>query len=533
MRMTRSAVVCLLAITTALFGFAPFARGQFSGPTVTSAAQFDISPTLDVLAAIGAVGGGMNTGSLYPDAPPDGGDVPDPVLQTNQNLLGDVRAPIGKNIQGLSVGAAGGPIVAPPDTEGAVGLTQYVQWINLAFAIYDKTTGLIQAGPFLGNTLWAGFGGDCQNLNSGDPVVAYDKMANQWIFTQFAINSVLQTSSQCIAVSTGPDARGPYYRYQFNYGANTFIDYPKIGVWPDAYYATYNVFNFTPGSFTGVGICALQRSQMLAGLPASQVCFGIGTNYYSVLPADMDGTIAPPPGTRELLLSQDSNFSPSSILNLFKFHVDFVTPFNSTLTVQPLTVAPYSDPCLGFSRGACIPQPGTSTLLESLNVHLMHRLPWRMAGGREELLANHTVVAGSSTGIRWYEIRNPSTTPQVFQQGTFAPDSSYRWMGSIAMDKIGNIAVGYSVSDATSTFPAVRFTGRLRTELRNLMETEATIQPGIGSQTSNLQRWGDYSAMTVDPSDDCTFWYTNEYIPFNGAFNWTTRIASFKFPNCQ
>jgi hypothetical protein len=272
---------------------------------------------------------------------------------------------------------------------------------------------------------------------------------------------------------------------------------------------------------------------MLAGLPASQVCFRTGTNFFGVLPADMDGTIPPAPGTPELLMSQDSNFSPSTILNLFKFYVDFVTVGNSILTVQALTVAPYSDPCLGFNRGACIPQPGTTNLLESLNVHLMHRLPWRMAGGREELLANHTIVAGSSTGIRWYEIRNPSTTPQVFQQGTFAPDSSYRWMGSIAMDKVGNIALGYSVSDATSTFPAVRYTGRLRTELRNLMETEATIQPGIGSQVNNLHRWGDYSAMQIDPADDCTFWYTNEYIPANGSFNWTTRIASFKFPNCQ
>lgn len=532
MTRVRVATAYLFVITLFLGLTAAVAWGQASGPEVSSAVQFDVSPPLATLAAMTPTGdGGGPQGGFLPSPPEPGGEPPDPVVQTNQNLLGDVRAPIGLNFAGLSINAAGGGNVTPPDTEGAVGATQYVQWINLAFAIYNKTTGALQAGPFLGNTLWAGFGGDCQNLNSGDPVVAYDKIANRWVFTQFAINTTTSQGSECVAVSTTSDATGPYFRYQFAYGQ--FVDYPKIGVWPDAYYATYNVFSFASGNaYLGPKVCALQRSAMLVGIPAVQICFQLGTNFFSILPADMDGTIPPAAGTPEMLMSQDSNFSPSNILNFFRFHADFVVPANSTLTSQTITVAPYADPCLGFTRGACIPQPGTATRLESLNVHLMHRLVWRMAGGREELLANHTIVAGSSSGIRWYEIRTPSTTPTVFQQGTFAPDASWRWMGSIAMDKMGNIMLGYSVSDATVTFPAVRFTGRLRTELRNVMETEATIQAGGGSATS-ASRWGDYSAMTVDPVDDCTFYYTNEYFPNTGPGFWATKIASAKFPNCN
>jgi hypothetical protein len=531
MTKTRFAMMWLLAVTVFL-GFTPVARGQASGPDVSPAVQFDTSPPLAVLATMVVPGDGSgNPGGLLAELPEPQGDVTDPVLQSNQNILGDVRAPIGLNFAGLSINAAGGGNVTPPDTEGVVGATQYVQWINLAFAIYDKTTGVKIAGPFLGNTLWAGFGGDCQNLNSGDPVVAYDKIANRWVFTQFAINSGASQGSECVAISTTSDATGPYFRYQFSYGQ--FVDYPKIGVWPDAYYATYNVFSFATGNpYLGPKLCALDRPSMLVGAPATQVCFQLTTSDFSILPADMDGTVLPPAGTPELLMSQDSNFSPSTILNLFRFHVDFVTATNSTLSRQAVTVAPYSDPCLSATRGACIPQPGTANPLESLTVHLMHRLVWRMAGGREELLANHTIVAGSSTGIRWYEIRTPSTTPVVFQQGTFAPDSSFRWMGSIAMDKMGNILLGYSVSDATATFPSIRFTGRLRTELRNLMETEASIKVGTGSATG-ARRWGDYSAMTVDPTDDCTFFYTNEYIPVTNAGFWATQIASAKFPNCH
>ena len=530
MTTTRFALMCVLAVAV-LLGLTPTARGQIGELEVSSAVQFDVSPPLATLATMNNGGTGGGVGGLMPTLPLDDGDVTDPVLQNNQLILGDVRAPIGLNFPGLAINAAGGGNVTPPDTEGAVGATQYVQWINLAFAIYDKTTGALQAGPFLGNTLWAGFGGDCQNLNSGDPVVAYDKIANRWVMTQFAINSATSTGSECVAISTTADATGSYFRYQFSY--NVFNDYPKLGVWPDAYYVTYNAFSFATGNpYVGPKLCALQRSAMLNGQPAIQVCFNLSTSFFSILPADMDGTVQPASGAPELLMSQDSNVSPSSILNLFKFHVDFVNTANSTLTLQTLTVAPYSDPCLGFTRGACIPQPGTANRLESLNVHLMHRLVWRMASGREELLANHTIVAGSSTGIRWYEIRNPSTSPQVFQQGTFAPDASFRWMGSVAMDKMGNILLGYSVSDATATFPSIRFTGRLRSELRNIMETEATILAGTGSATG-AHRWGDYSAMTLDPSDDCTFFYTNEDIPVTGPGFWATQIASAKFPNCQ
>jgi hypothetical protein len=199
-------------------------------------------------------------------------------------------------------------------------------------------------------------------------------------------------------------------------------------------------------------------------------------------------------------------------------------------------VTAFSAACSG--GGTCIPQPGTSQKLDSLADRLMYRLAYRNFGSYESLVVNHSVAVGSgrsktqTVGVRWYELRNPNATPTVFQQGTFAPDSIFRWMGSIAMDKVGNMALGYSAS-STSVAPSIRYTGRLVTDPPGTMQTETVIQAGGGSQLRNLNRWGDYSSMAVDPSDDCTFWYTTEYLKANGTFNWSTKIASFKFPSCH
>jgi hypothetical protein len=418
---------------------------------------------------------------------------------------------------------------APPDTTGAVGATQYVQWVNTYFAVFNKSTGAIVTGfPKPGNSIWAGFGGGCQTNNDGDPIVQYDKLANRWILTQFSVSTLPYL--QCVAVSQTSDATGAYNRYAFSYGNTQFNDYPKLGVWPDGYYISYNIFN-NAQTFAGSKVCALDRAKMLLGQPATQQCFQLSTSYGGLLPSDLDGVTAPPAGTPNFFM----NFGANS-LNLWKFHVDFANSANTTFTGPTnISVAAFNAACSG--GGACIPQPSTTNKLDSLADRLMYRLAYRNQAGTESLLVNHSVAVGSKrsniTSVRWYEIRTPNGTPSVFQQGTLGTsDGIHRWMGSIASDKQGNIALGYSASSGTVK-PSIRYTGRLVTDTLSTMQTENIIQAGGGSQTGNLHRWGDYSAMTVDPVDDCTFWYTTEYLKTNGSFNWSTRIASFKFPGCQ
>jgi len=415
---------------------------------------------------------------------------------------------------------------APPDTVGAVGATQYVQVVNVGFAVFDKATKNVVYGPAPTSTLWSGFGGQCQTANDGDAVVVYDKVANRWIISQFAVGTTPYL--QCVAVSQTSDATGGWYRYSFSY-ASVFPDYPKMGVWPDAYYETFNMFN--GNTFAGSKLCAYNRSAMLTGAATTQQCFQLSSSYGGVLPSDLDGSTAPPAGSPNFMV----NFGSNS-LNLWKFHVDWTTPANTTLTGPTnLPVASFTPACSG---GTCVRQSGTNQKLDSLGDRLMFRLAYRNFGSYQALVVSHSVKVGTSnnnpyTGVRWYELRNPGGTPSVYQQSTFTPDTSFRWMPSIAQDKQGNMALGYSVS-SSSMFPAIRYTGRLATDALNTMQAEATMQSGGGSQSGQrLDRWGDYSAMSIDPTDDCTFWYTNEYLKSTGAFNWSTRLASFKFSTCQ
>jgi hypothetical protein len=442
----------------------------------------------------------------------------DPVIQVA--TVAPPTPPVTLGFEGLGNGQYGFSVTgAPPDTEGTVGATQYVQWVNTSFAIFNKSTGALIAGPTAGNTLWSGFGGGCQTNNDGDPIVLYDKLAQRWVFSQFSVSTTPYL--QCIAVSTTSDATGTYNRYSFQY--SNFDDYPKMSVWPDAYYETFNMFAGGT-TFVGADACAYNRSAMLTGTAATQVCFQQGTSVGGLLPSDVDGTTAPPAGSPNYMLYFGTNN-----LNLFKFHVDFTTPSNSTFTGPTvINVAAFSPLCGG---GTCVPQPSTTQQLDSLADRLMYRLAYRNFGSHESLVVNHSVVAGSGGGIRWYEIQNPSGTPVVAQQSTFAPDSNYRWMGSVAMDQAGDLAVGYSVS-SSSISPSVRFAGRVPTDPASTLESEVNIVSGSGSQTGSLSRWGDYSAMQIDPVDDCTFWFTEEYMKTTGSFNWNTRIANFKFPNC-
>jgi Concanavalin A-like lectin/glucanases superfamily/Domain of unknown function (DUF2341) len=485
-------------------------------PDVTPAAQHDVSPPV----------GGIP--QLLDERPPHekflgplhvtGPITPDQALQLQVGPA--VASTAGLNFDGVGVGLGGFvPNAAPPDTNGAVGATQYVQWVNGSFAVFNKTTGSLLYGPVAGNTLWSGFGAPCQTNNDGDPVAQYDKLADRWVMSQFAVTGG-PPYYLCVAVSTTSDATGSYNRYAFSY--SNLNDYPKLGVWPDAYYVSFNMFN--GNSFVGSRVCALDRTAMLAGSVATQQCFQLSSSFGGVLPSDLDGTTTPPAGAPNYFV----NFGTNS-LNFWQFHVSWSNPSSTTLTGPiNIPVAAFSPACNG---GACIPQSGSPPQkLDSLGDRLMYRLAYRNFGDHEALVVNHSVTAGNSVGVRWYEIRTPST-PVVHQQGTYAPDSLYRWMGSIAMDRVGNIAVGYSVSSG-SMHPAIRYTGRAPSDALGTLAAESSIIEGGGSQGKFLNRWGDYSAMTVDPVDDCTFWYTNEYLKTNGTFNWSTRIVSFKFPTC-
>ncbi|MFJ2577941.1 hypothetical protein [Kitasatospora aureofaciens] len=375
------------------------------------------------------------------------------------------------------------------------------------------------------STLWSGFGGFCESTNDGDAVVRWDTLASRWVVTQFAdVRSASGPYYECMAVSTTADATGTYNRYAFQFA--DFPDYPKLSVWPDGYYITYNMF--TPaGAFLNAQVCAMDRSGMLTGAAATQQCYTTSSSYGGLLASDLDGATAPPAGEPATLVGLGLT---NTSLAYWKFHVDWTTPANSTFTgPTSLTVASYTTAC--GTSGTCIPQGGTTQQLDSLSDRLMFRLAYRNYGDHESLVVNHSVTAGSSVGARWYEFRLSGGNPTVYQQGTYAPDSTYRWMGSIAQDKAGNIGLGYSQS-SSSTHPSIRYTGRLAGDaLGTMTQGEVTALTGAGSQTS-YSRWGDYTSMAIDPVDDCTFWYTDEYEPATGNFNWATRISSFTLPGC-
>jgi len=416
---------------------------------------------------------------------------------------------------------------APPDTNGEVGATQYVQIVNEGYQVFNKSTGASQLGPSGIATLWQGFGGVCETSGDGDPVVLYDQIAGRWIISQFAGASV--PTDECIAVSTSSDATGTYFRYAFHLGSN-FFDYPHLGVWPDAYYMSMNVFNSSGTAFLGPQPFAFDRAKMLNGQPATFVTTGVtgGSSEEVYLPADFDGSTLPPAGAPATFVE----FPGGGSYRTFHFHVDFATPANSSFTLfASPAAAGFTLLCSGTR--SCVPESGTTSRLDGIGDRLMFRLSYRNFGDHESVVGNYTVSSGSVAGIRWFELRNVTSGPvSKFQESTYQPDSTWRWMGSAAMDGSGNIAIGYSASSGT-IFPQIRYSGRLASDpLNTLSQGESTLFAGTGSQTGTSSRWGDYSDMTVDPVDDCTFWYTTEYYATTTSFNWRTRIGSFKFPGC-
>jgi Carboxypeptidase regulatory-like domain/Kelch motif/Galactose oxidase, central domain len=418
---------------------------------------------------------------------------------------------------------------APPDTNGEVGSTQYVQIVNEGLQVFDKTTGNSLFGPVAINSLWSGFGGPCETDGLGDPIVLYDQLANRWLVSQLAL---FPPTHECVAVSTSDDATGAYNRYDFDLGSQfgvNFYDYPKLSVWPDAYYMSFNMFNSSGSQFLGPQPFALDRSAMLAGNPATVVSTGmLGPTDDQLMPGDLDGSIQPDAGAPNPFTEVGTN----STWKLWRFHVDFGTPGNSTFTLGGnLAPDPFSVICGG---GACVPQAGTGDVLDTLGDRSMFRNAYRrFADGHEALVGNMTVESNGVAGIRWYEIDNATSgTPSFVQQSTYQPDNTWRWMGSAAMDHFGDIAVGFSASSSAIN-PQIRYAGRLRGDPPNALgQGEAHLFDGTGSQIDTFSRWGDYSDLTVDPNDDCTFWYTTEYYQVTSSFNWRTRIGNFKFPNC-
>jgi hypothetical protein len=405
--------------------------------------------------------------------------------------------------------------VFPPDTDGDVGPNHYFQMINLAFAIWDKEGNLLY-GPVDNSTLWAGFIGPWTGTNDGDPIVLYDEMADRWMASQFALNNGNGKWYQLVAISATPDPLGEYYRYAFEFDAMN--DYPKMGVWPDGYYATFNFFS---QGFIGSGVAAFERDKMLVGDPdANMVFFGYFDNKFSLQPSDMDGETLPPDGTPNFVATV--NAGSSKQFEIYECKIDWETPSNSTYGL-----AVSLDPGYFNSDDDGVPQPGTNNRLDVLSRMLMYRLAYRNFGTHQAMVANHSVKVSGVYGIKWYEFRQEANDDwYIYQQGVYAPnDGIHRWMGSIAINAYGTIGLGFSASNETDLYPSIRYTGRpANAPLGEMTYAEIEAVTGTGSQTG-LSRWGDYSNLSVDPVDDSTFWFTTEYV----RGGWKTRVFSFNF----
>ncbi|MBI2829298.1 MAG: hypothetical protein HYX77_08525 [Acidobacteria bacterium] len=433
--------------------------------------------------------------------------------------------------------------VLPPDPTGDIGPHHYVQMVNLSFAVFDRT-GNVLYGPADNRTLWQGFGGPCEATNDGDPIVLYDQIADRWMLSQFALpNFPKGPFYQCIAVSQTGDPTGAYHRYEFMISETAVNDYPKFGIWPDAYYMAVNQFSCYPifCEWAGQGAVAFEREQMLNGGAARMIYFdlyGDDPTLGGMLPADLDGPLPPPAGAPNPFCQVDDDawlYAPGDQLQCWGFGVNWSNPALSTFGVAAVLPAAAFDSNLCLYDRNCIPQPDTGTRVDALSDRLMYRLQYRNFGTHEALVANHTVDATGAdrAAIRWYELRNYGSGWGIHQQGTYSPDYHHRWMGSVAMNRAGDIALGYSISSG-SVYPSIRATGRFAGDAPGVMtQGEVVIAEGSGHQTHTSGRWGDYSTLSVDPTDDCTFWYTQEYYEAKGTAPWQTRIGAFRMRDCE
>jgi hypothetical protein len=549
----------LLAFPGATTGSSPAAASGQIKAKFTDAAAFDVSAPLRTLAA--AKRSTVTTSTMRevrPDRGPSvspNGHSADAALQTSDAVAATIPA-TGANFEGLSNQDnfnVFGFRVNPPDPNGDVGPNHYVEMINLVFAVYSKS-GALLLGPVDTGTLWAGFAvSDCTDP-SGDPIVLYDQLADRWILSQFTTAG--PTYYNCVAISTTGDPTGTYYRYAFSTGLN-FPDYPKYGVWTDSYVITTREFG--PTVEYGIGVYALEKNKMINGLPGARaVSFFLDGSAPGMLPlvgdgllpVDIDGKQKPMlDATIPIVGTQDDDGpygATFDALNIWDLAVKWrSTPIASLVLATQLPVAGFDSnfPCAPTSRD-CLPQPGIVNPAQYLDILSYRQRPtWRLAyrnfKGYETLVTNQSVEAAPGiAGVRWYEIRRTAGTYSVYQQGTYAPaDGVNRWMGSIAQDKKGDMGLGFSVVNGTDVFPGIRYTGRLAADpLGQMTLGEGVVINGSGVQTTTNSRWGDYTSMNIDPVDDCTFWYVNEYYTAAGQASslagWQTRIANFKLPGC-
>ena len=503
-----------------LIGFAMLLKAQEkTAPTkVVKAAYFDKTPALRDMELIdpATVANTWEDGEVKNESVEmkgvSGNEPTDPASVQKYFGARGVKGPV-VNVDG--VGNVNG--VYPPDTDGDVGPNHYFQMINLSFAIYDKA-GIKLYGPAANATLWAGFPGPWQGHNDGDPIVLYDEQADRWLASQFAVQTSNGKSYQMVAISETGDPLGSWYRYAFEF--DYFNDYPKIGVWIDGYYASFHMFGNS--NFVGSGFAAFERDKMLVGDPDAQmIYFGQYSSKFGFLPCDLDGD-PPPEGTPAYFVGIN-NWSNHN-MEIYRFTTDWETPSNSSYVLEETLV-----PDAFNSNISGISQPGTGNQLDALENMLMFRLPFRHFDDYNVMLATHSVKVGSTVGVRWYEMRDTGFGWSFYQQGTYLPDSDNRWMGSIAMSANGNIAIGYSVS-SSSVYPSIRVAGRTPDAPFGEMNiAEIEIVPG-GSSQNGISRWGDYSCMSADPTNDSTFWFTTEYMKTSG---WGTRICSFDFSDLQ
>jgi hypothetical protein len=452
--------------------------------------------------------------------------------------------PMLESFDGLGAGFTGPQGTAstrnPSDNTLAVGPDHIVQIVNSRMAVYTKkgsrfdSTGQVLYGPVLTNTIFVGFGGPCEHSSSGDAVVRYDQLAKRWLYVLPIFHrpegDPKGPYSMCYAVSQGPDPLGPYYRYEFK--RPLFPDYPRPAIWPDGYYVPTSVGD----NVVEKQACVADRTRMLAGLPATEQCIKIdGVNFLNN--ADIDGQALPPAGAPNIMIAAGGTQLQEKFeddgLYVYEFHVDWTDPNRSSISApRKIAVAPYHYLCDG-QLTKCVPQPGTPVRLDAQGDKLMQRLVYRKIGRDEWIAGLHSVdTRAGGGGVRWYELKlDRRRAPRLYQQGTYAPDGFYRWMGSLAIDQKGDIGIGYSFG-GDPNMPGQRFAARLAKDPKGVLSfKEAVLAEGQAAQTNTL-RWEDYSTVAMDPSDDCTFWYVGDYIKTAGA-SYSTRIGGFRLPGCS
>ena len=420
----------------------------------------------------------------------------DPIWQQVMGTQSANKSPL-VNFEGLDGGAF------PPDDNGEAGPSHYFQTFNTSFQVFSKT-GTSLYGPTANRTIWSGLPG--YSDYGSDPVVLYDQTADRWLFADITHDAPWYVR---IAVSQTNDPTGAWYRWVYYYG-NDLPDYPKFGIWRDGYYFGCNL-----GGGNDVGV--FDRAAMLAGNSSPLFIFFSNpwrpnSGFHCILPFDNDGQWAAAGTPGQFITINDDAWGGSDQLWLYTLNANWTTPLSSTFNrTQQLNVAAFNSDFGGNWEN--ITQKGTAQKVECLSQILLYRAQYRNFGSYQSLVCTHAVDVDNTdhAGMRWYELRRTTGSWYIYQQGTYAPDADSRWFGSIAQNQYGDIAMGYSVS-GTNTYPSIRYTGRRNGDALNTMTiAEQSILEGSYSQTNGV-RWGDYSQMSVDPGDDKTFWYTDEYI---------------------